>query len=424
MKKKCFILLLSLMFGGFTIVQGTPETQNGQRVYAPIKHKKYYQGERELFGYNPKFKPGTVSFSPENIPYIIATGDKAIIQTLDKDGKWIKLDFGKDIKRKFPQWNGFVQTHAFGNTRITFDSDGDAYLYVATGRSNLGRALLLYSKDKCRNWQVYRLPYLEHGRLEVNDTFNLEKYPPPILFIQYAIVPKEMSMILPRKNADGTLSFSKPIIIAKNAITCPPHSGDGNFCVSVKDNVHIIWTTNKSINGKGNTHYAATYNRKTGTLSVPVMVGSSNEYINKVDAHCLPMITVDSKGYLHAILGTHHHPSKYTHSVQPNSVAEWLEPKMFGVPKTKKRQGSYTYPSINCDKFDNIHTVSRWAGGSYYFILTYNKEHLTGNGTNSSYWLFLSVTCMVAGIIKFQLIVLEDFLFITLIIAISLVLRH
>jgi BNR repeat-containing family member len=383
MKKSCFILLLSSMLGGFTIAQATPEIKNGQRVYAPVRHQKYYQGERELFGYKPKFKPGTVSFDLENIPYVIGPGDKAIIQTVDKSGKWINLDFGKDIKRKFPHWNGFVQTNAFGNTRITFDSNGDAYLYASTGRTNLGRALLLYSKDKCRNWQVYKLPYLEYGRLEVNDTFNLEKYPPPILFYAIRNRPKgEMSMVIPRKNTDGTLSFSKPIIIAKDSMTCPPHSGDGNFCVSVKNNIHIIWTANKSINGKGNTHYAATYNRKTEKLSKPVMIGTSNEYTNKVDGHCLPVITVDSKGYLHAILGTHHHPSKYTHSLKPNSVVEWTEPKMFGIAKKKKREGSYTYPSINCDKFDNIHTVSRWAGYSYYFTLAYNKRTPDGKWHN------------------------------------------
>lgn len=379
MKKSYFVLLLSLMFGGFAIAQNIPKIQNMKRVYAPIKHKKYYQGERELFAYNPKFKPGTVSFGLNNTPYIIGHENKAIIQTLDKNGKWINLDFGKDIKRKFPHWNGYVRTDAFGNTRISFDSYGDAYLYAATGRSNLKRALLLYSKDDCRSWQVYSLPYLEHGRLEVNDTFNLKKYPPPILFYAIRNRPKgEMSMLIPRKNNDGTLSFSKPIIIAKNTMTCPPHSGDGNFCVSVNDNIHIIWTTNKSINGKGNTHYAATYNRKTETLSKPLMVGSSNEYTNKVDGHCLPVITVDSKGYLHAILGTHHNPSKYTHSLKSNSVEGWTVPQEFGVPKKKKREGSYTYPSINCDKLDNIHVVSRWAGYSYYFTLSYNKRTADG----------------------------------------------
>ena len=375
MKKSCFILLLSSILGGLTITQATPEIKNGKRVYAPIKHQKYYKGERELFGYNPKFKPGTVSFGPKNIPYIIGPGNKPIIQTLDKNGEWINLDFGKDIKRQFPHWNGYIRTDAFGNTRITFDSDGDAYLYLATGRSNLGKALLLYSKNQCRSWQVYKLPYLEHGRLEVNDTFNLKKFPPPILFYTIRNRPKgEMSMIIPKKNTDGTLSFSKPIIIAKNSMTCPPHSGGGNFCVSVNDHIHIIWTTNKSIDGKGNTHYAATYSRKTKKLSKPVLVGSSNEYTNKADSHCLPVITVDSKGYLHVILGTHHSPFKYTRSNQPDSVAGWIKPQLFGLPKKKKREGSYTYPSINCDKFDNIHTVSRWAGYSYYFTLAYNKR--------------------------------------------------
>ena len=375
MKKAFFIILLSSALSSMAVANGIPETKEGQRVYAPIKHQKYYQGERELFGYSPQFNPGTVSFGPENTPYLIGPGNKAIIQTLDKNGKWINLDFGKDIKRKFPQWNGYIRTDAFGNTRITFDADGDAYLYAATGRSNLGKALLLYSKDKCRNWQVYKLPYLENGRLEVNDTFNLKKYPPPILFYSIRNCPKgEMCMILPEKNADGTLKFSKPVIIAKDSATCPAHSGDGNFCVSVGDKVHFVWTTDKSKTGKGNSHYARTYDRLTGKLSTICYIGNSNEYNDRTDNHCQPIITVDSKGYLHVILGTHHALSKYTSSLQPNSIEGWTEPQKFGVPKKKKREGSYTYPSINCDKSDNIHVVSRWAGYSYYFTLVYNKR--------------------------------------------------
>ena len=46
--------------------------------------------------------------------------------------------------------------------------------------------------------------------------------------------------------------------------------------------------------------------------------------------------------------------------------------------KKKLREGSYTYPSINCDSRDNIHTVSRWAGQAYHFALVYNRRSADG----------------------------------------------
>lgn len=379
MIKQFFLAGLIVSSAGIIAADGN-ETKNGKRVYAPIKHQKYYQNEKELFGYNPKFKPGTISFDLKNRPYIISDDEKdPSIQTLDENGKWIKLDFASAIRKKYPKWNGYVKLDAFGNRRISFDKDGDAYLLLGTGRSNLHRMLLLHSKDNCRTWTVYQMPYLEFGSIEVNDTFNMKKYPPALIFYSIRNRPKgEFVVILPEKKADGTLRFSKPVIIAKDSATCPPHSGDGNFLVSVGDKVHVIWTVNKSVNKMGNTHYAATYDRKTGKVSKPFMVGVSNTYIDKVDNHCLPVITVDSKGYLHAILGTHHHPSTYVRSLKPDSVEGWTKGVEFGVKKKKTREGSYTYPSINCDKWDNIHVVSRWAGWGYRFTLAYNKKTSDG----------------------------------------------
>jgi hypothetical protein len=374
MKRSVFIGIAVAVSG--IMLNATPEVKDGKRVYAPIRHEKYFQRERELFGYNPQFQPGTVSFDNDNVPYIISNGEKdPIIQTLDKNGKWIKLDIGKSIKKKFPAWNGYINLTPFGNRRISFDAAGDAYFMAATGRSNLHRMLLLYSRDKCRTWQIYPMPYLEFGRLEVNDTFNLKKYPPVILFYNIRNRPKgELAAIFPTKKADGSLDIPKPMVIVKDSATCPPHSGDGNFCVSVGDKVHFIWTTWKSKTGKGNSHYARTYNRLTGKLSPVSYVGNSNEYIDKADNHCLPVITVDGKGYLHAILGTHHHQPKYVRSLKPDSTEKWTAGEEFGIPKRKTREGSYTYHSINCDKDGNIHTIARWAGYGYRFALVYNKR--------------------------------------------------
>ncbi len=376
MKEICLLALLSIFQIYTASVALSQETKNGIRAKAPIRHQKYFRTEKELFGYNPKFTPGTVNFDLKNRPYIIAAKDKPLIQTMDENNQWITLDFGKDIKRKYPQWNGYIRTDQFGSSRITFDKDGDAYYYAATGRSNLNKALLLYSKDNCRNWQVYDLPYVEFGRLEVKDTFNLKENPPAILFYEIRNRSKgEFRLITLEKTADGKLKLSSPILITNDSLLCPLHSGDGNFCVSHGDNIFIVWATNKDDGKKGVRHFAAAYNRKTKSLSAPSYIGRSNAYIKNIDNHCLPVITVDSKGYLHVVLGTHHHPSSYAKSLKPDDITAWTTPEEFGVPKKRERgEGSYTYPSINCDLNDNINVVSRWAGYSYYFCLVYNMR--------------------------------------------------
>jgi hypothetical protein len=355
------------------------ETKDNQRIYAPIQHQKYYQNEKELFGYNPNFPPGVVSFGPDNRPYIITRDGKPVIHTMSHENQWIDLDFGKDIKRKFPQWDGFVKTDEFGNARITFDRNGDAYFFAATGRSNLNKALLLHSKDRGINWTVYPLPYKEFGRLESNDTFNIGKHPPAILFYNIAGRPNgELRLIAPEKNPDGTLTIPEPVLVTAESGLSTPHSGDGNNAVSVGDNIHLIWMSNQPDGQKGVRAFAATYNCQTKQVSAPVFVGRSNEFgdVPQVpDNHNLPVMTVDSKGYLHAILGTHHHPFKYVKSLTSDSVEKWSNPESFGIPKTKEKEGSYTYPSISCDPQGNIHTVSRWAGQGYYFALVYNQRN-------------------------------------------------
>lgn len=361
------------------------ETKDNQRIYAPIQHLKYYQSEKELFGYNPDFPPGVVSFGPDNRPYIITRDDKPAIHTLNHENQWIEIDFGKDIKSKFPQWNGFVKTDEFGNARITFDRNGDAYFFAATGRSNLNKALLLHSKDRGINWTVYPLPYKEFGRLEANDTFNIGKHPPAIIFYNIAGRPNgELRLIAPEKNPDGTLTIPEPVLVTAESGLTTPHSGDGNNAVSVGDNIHLIWMSNQPDGQKGVRAFAATCNRQTKQVSAPVFVGRSNEFgdVQKVpDNHNLPVMTVDSKGYLHAILGTHHHPFTYVKSLAPDSVEKWSAPEIFGVFKKDmtKAEGSYTYPSINCDLQDNIHCIARWAGQGYYFALVYNQRSAVEN---------------------------------------------
>src|SRR5262245_60019770 len=52
---------------------------------APITYQQFYQGERELYGYNPLFAPNTVTFDNDNAPYIqkntLASGKHVITRS-------------------------------------------------------------------------------------------------------------------------------------------------------------------------------------------------------------------------------------------------------------------------------------------------------------------------------------------------------
>ena len=343
-------------------------------VKTPIVHKKYYRGERELFGYSPKFYPNVVTFGSDNEPYIRTRGEKPMIQTLDKNGKWIKLDFIDAIKKKFPRWNGKIQTGTFSEERIVFDDKGNAYMLAATGRSNLHRGLLLFSKDRCRSWQVYRLPGKEFYQLE-SRRGNKPLPHPPVIIHGYA-KKQILNIIVPSLNSQGNLSLSAPITVSDNSLFTVVHSG-GNSIESVGDKVFIAWAqAKKNTDIDGSTPQCiVVYNRKTGKLSKPVLLGANGSG-KQPNPHNLPSIAIDSKGYIHVIMGAHHHPFKYTRSLKPFDInSGWTKPVSIGRRETRKL-GRYTYGAFYCDEKDNLHLISRWVGSGYIFRLVYMRKQL------------------------------------------------
>ena len=70
--------------------QSKTEINPKANINTTIKHKPYYQGERQLLGYDPLFQPSTVSFDPLNRPYIRTTDTtRPVIQTMCKCGNWV-----------------------------------------------------------------------------------------------------------------------------------------------------------------------------------------------------------------------------------------------------------------------------------------------------------------------------------------------
>ena len=134
------------------------------------------------------------------------------------------------------------------------------------------------------------------------------------------------------------------------------HSGMPSSIVSRGDNVHVIWAeatdpADKTIRGVPT--YTATYDRRTGVLSQPALIGYGPP---ANDVHNTPCITMDSKGYLHALVGTHGNTFRYARSLQPDTAAQgWTEAAPLG------EKLSQTYVGLVCDQNDMLHVVFRLA---------------------------------------------------------------
>ncbi len=361
-----FILLSGQMMGA--------EVNSNANIYTPFKHHKYYQGEREQFGYNPQYYPGIFSFDDSNRPYV-RTRD-GIIQTIDEHGKWIQFDFKPFIKNSYPNWNGSLFAGPFAEERIVFDKTGAAYMCATISRNTPAeKKILLYSKNHCKSWNVYSLPGQFRGwfsKLENLSPALRTKTPPSItLFNGNALY-----VLLPQKNKSG-LRLPPPILVSRNAIQVPTHSGGGNIAVTAGNKTFIVYAGKKSYdNHDGTPQFIVVYDHLSQKCSEPVFMGC-NGY-GKPNSHNLPAIEVDSKGYLHVFLGSHHNPFQYMHSLRPYDTSEWSKPVSLGYDKTKMGEGSYTYIGVLCDRFDNLHLTARWAGNGYKNHLIYIKKAAKG----------------------------------------------
>ena len=363
--------LLLLVAAVSTRAQDKPELGVPGSVCAPIQHRAFWRLEPELFGYRPRFVPGVVTFGPENRPYI---RDRGAVQTLDRDGKWVRLDFAGCVQRAYPKWDGKFSTGPFAEEHVVFDAGGDAYLIVNATRSSVGQVLLLHSRDRCRSWALYSLGR-GYARLERADGHNDLSHPPPVLV--YQTRPQGLlELVVPERVANGRLDVSTRVTVSTDSHLVPNHSGGGNSLCSQGNLIHIVWPGREPITGRekdGTPEYAATFDRRTGKLSEPVFLGLGGA--GRPDNHNLPAIAADSEGYLHVVLGAHHDPFRYTRSLKPRSVAGgWTETVEFGVPKPSPSEGSYTYASWLCDANDTLHCVARWAGAGYRFRLVYLRK--------------------------------------------------
>ena len=119
--------------------------------------------------------------------------------------------------------------------------------------------------------------------------------------------------------------IGEPILLSKSCIGLSTHSGAPSSIVSRGSKVHVVWAeaTDPEEKVPGVPTYVVTYDRETKTLGKPALIGYGPP---ANDIHNTPSITMDSRGYLHALAGTHGRPFQYARSLKPNdSGAGWTE---------------------------------------------------------------------------------------------------
>jgi hypothetical protein len=306
---------------------------------------KPFQHENEQFGYLPQYPTeNQVYFNAKNQPFIRASQGIASW----RNNAWATSGTEQAVS----------SAHAGPWTKVAFDSEGGIYVLAMTK----GAPALLYSKDNGQTFTTYPLPKDSPTSFDIEQFsgHNIPDEPPPIVqFRRTQSDPNlfwrkfgDMELLLPRKTENG-IEWSDPIFITDKSLGVSSHSGIPSSIVSRGSKIHVAWgeATDPDEDVPGVPAYVATYDRETGELTEPVLIGYGAP---ANDVHNTPCITMDSKGYLHVLTGTHGSPFHYSKSLKPNDVTGgWTDPIPVGE---KLRQ---TYIGLVCDPDDTLHLVFR-----------------------------------------------------------------
>ena len=361
---KCYTRATVLDDTGFstwssmTLHHGIAPAQSSLKM--PIKLEPY-QHENEQFGYLPTYPlDNQVYFDLANRPFVVA-----------KDGVFSFRDnvWNKTTTARRADMGGIIPVRPVG-TKIAFDQDNDVYVL---GRDK-GSTVLFHSGDQGATYMAWPVPGSGTFDIEQFSGHNLINGPPSLArFRETAKDPKliwrrinDLDLILPIKNSDGSIVMGDTIAVSKKCIGLSAHSGIPSSLVSRGDKVHITWgeATLPEEKAPGVPTYVATYNRSTKELGSPTLVGYGPP---ANDIHNSPCITMDSKGYLHVLIGTHGRTFKYVRSLSPNCAnSGWTKAEDV---KPGLRQ---TYVGMVCDQDDALHLVFRlWLNDNKYFPAGY-----------------------------------------------------
>jgi hypothetical protein len=338
---------------------------------------KPYQHENEQFGYLPDYPlDNQVYFDRENRPFTVTSRGITSLQ----NGRWVNATWQSGTEGSSGKAN--PSAYRLLGTKIAFDRSGDVYALASAG----SRTALLHSTDGGQTFSIHPLPDRDNPArshdFEQFSGHNPLDGPPPI--VRYALTgsdPKlfwrrlnDLELLVP-KIENGRVTVGEPIPISQKCIGLSLHSGIPSSVVSRGDRVHVIWAeaTDPAEKVPGVPTYVVTYDRTTGTLGTPALVGYGAP---PNDIHNSPSITIDSQGYLHALAGTHGRPFQYARSLEPNDASSgWTEAEPVGKDLPQ------TYIGLVCGPDDTLHLTYRlWRYGqephphSHHATLAYQRK--------------------------------------------------
>ncbi len=364
------------------------ETLDLPMVLQPHSH------ENEQFGYLPDYPlENEQYFDLQNNPYVIASGRLYRLE----ESVWTFTDLSEAIVRSVPE-AGSDGRWSIILSKIAFDANNELYILGSSG----GRVAMLHSTDRGKTFTAWGIPGSERGGasgwdIEQFSGHNIPDGPPPV--IRYTRVREDdshlpvarrdskvrwrrenkMELIIAEKTTDGALHFEEPLLLTSKALGSSLHSGIPSSVVSNGSKVHVVWgeATDPSFSREkipGVPAYVATYDRATKQLKEPVFM-SYGPPAN--DAHNTPSITMDSRGFLHILVGTHGRPFQYLQSIEPNNAyGGWTE-----ATRTSEKELGQTYVGLVCTDDDALHVVFRlwrskeeYLNGKMYAALAYQRK--------------------------------------------------
>ena len=331
-------------------------------VATPILIKPY-TWEGEACGNRPAYPTESeIYFDLKNRPFV---REGRRLEMRDADG-WKTTDLSKAVTSWTPPRSKWAPNspHRAPTGKVAFDRDNDVYLLSTSGAD----AALLHSRDGGKTFAGYVLPNADRKRsgfdIEQFSGHNTPAGPPPFVRVtQLERDPKRiwrrlcrLELFVPTKDTAGKITIGEPILLSEKCLGISAHSGIPSSIVSRDGKVHVVWAeaTDPKVKVPGTPACVATYDTKTKTLSKPVTVAYG---VPANDCHNTPSITIDSKGTLHVLGGTHGRPFPYTHSLKPaDSTAGWSEPVLGG------KEYRQTYIGFVCLPDDSLYAVFRLWG--------------------------------------------------------------
>ena len=333
-----------------------------------------YRHENEQFGYRPDYPLATeVYFDLGNRPFTWA--GKALYTR--REGKWIAVDPVEKARQGSTIPSGRVHMAC---SKVAFDRGGGLYAVAAVD----GRDAVLYSADGGVSFAACPLGDEDGPRgaydIEQFSGHNLVDGPPPVLHSVQTEADERLiwrrvctlDLLLPEERSGGLVA-GEPIRVSDQSLGVGSHSGIPSAVVSHGSRVHVIWAeaTDPDEDVPGVPTYVVTYDRDAGRLGEPALIGYGAP---ANDVHNRPSLVVDSRGFLHALAGTHGAPFQYARSLRPNDAGGgWTEAESVG-----DRQ---TYIGLVCGPDDTLHLVYRmWRHNrephpaSYHASLAYQRK--------------------------------------------------